>query len=72
MQRQTLVAEACLPSGKQGDRGPEKPIASTSHIDVGATSPRKDPKQFSPRGSPDYQHSEADTLNQRACNKTVA
>ena len=44
MQRQTVVAEASLPSGKQGDRGPERPNASIEHTDVRATSPRKDPQ----------------------------
>ena len=44
MQRQTVVAEASLPSGKQGDRGPERPDASNKHTDVRATSPRKDPQ----------------------------
>ena len=48
MQRQTLVAEANLPSNtKEGDRGwPLQPSEASmiSHIDVGATSPRKDPQ----------------------------
>ena len=47
MQKQTVVAEASLPSGKQGDRGPIAPEASnTTHItdSVRATSPRKDPQ----------------------------
>ena len=75
MQRQTVVAEASLPSGKQGDRGPERPDASNKHTDVRASSPRKDPQSQSKRDTLIQQRDsqeEADAIFQRESITTAA
>ena len=74
MKRETLVAEARLLSAQQGDRGPEQPFikASIDHTeDVGATSPRKDPKLLSERGNLDCQRREEENNSgfQQQCNQ---
>ena len=77
MQRQTVVAEASLPSGKQGDRGPERPDASNEHTDVRATSPRKDPQSQFQRDAFNQQlrenlAGEPDAIIQRQSTTTLA